>query len=379
MSWVDALSFAISSVRSSWVRSALTVLGFATGVGAVLTVLALGDAGEARVEAEIAKLGVNKVWIRQRDNRSQFQLEDAQLLYETTGAPACASAYTACPISINGYSGTIQVVGFDEGMQTVHALKMVSGRTISAREFRQGSLVCIIDERMLDAFRLDGDDEQIYVGNRRFTLIGVVEPIAGQFGASSGGMLLMPLKTYLETFDGRINEIILNVRSGQRAESVAQEALDALASDDGFHAETLEEEINAAREVVRIFVMVLMVVAAVCMLTGGIGVMNVMLLAVRERRQEIGMLKAVGATSRQIHLLFIMEAVMYASLGGCIGIGLGICMTVGFGAWIGIDGQADVMHISCLMFSVMLLGLGFGVLPAMKAARLEPVDALRSE
>lgn len=379
MSGLDAFRFAVCSLRTSWFRSLLTVLGFATGIAAVLTVLTLGNAGEDRVEAEIAKLGVNKVWVRQGHSDLPIKEEDAIRLYDATGAPACASAYTIVPLQLNGHSAAIQVVGFDEHMSDVHGMKLISGRTFSVSEFRQGSLVCLIDETLAESFRIDGAGCALFVGNRRVIVAGVVESMAGQFGASGAGLMIMPLNTFLSTFDSKISEIILNVQIGQDARTVADIALQAMPASGDYRADTLEEEIGAAREVVRIFVMVLMAVACVCVYTGGIGVMNIMLLAVRERRQEIGMIKAIGATGQQICTLFLLEAGIFAMIGGCMGTILGIAMTKLFGIWIGISGQVSISHVILLIVIATFVGLAFGILPAARAARLQPVDALRSE
>ncbi|MBE5809631.1 MAG: FtsX-like permease family protein [Clostridiales bacterium] len=379
MSGLDALRFALCSLRNNWFRSLLTVLGFATGIAAVLTVLALGEAGETRVEAEIAKLGVNKVWIRQSGRSVPLTSNDANRLYAATGAPACASAYTIVPLQHNGHSAAVQVVGFDEQMFDVHTLKLISGREILKREFQEGSLVCLIDGTLADAFRVEQAGSRIFVSNRRFVVAGVVETMAGQFGASGAGLLIMPLNTFLATYQSEISEIILSVQSGQNAGIVARQALEALPASGDYRADTLEKEIDAAREVVRIFVMVLMAVACVCVYTGGVGVMNVMLLTVRERRQEIGMIKAIGGMKQQICLLFLLEAAVIAMLGGLLGALLGVCMTKLFGSLIGIDGRVSELQILLLLVVSAIVGVGFGILPAAQAARLEPVEALRSE
>ena len=379
MSGLDALRFALCSLRSNWFRTLLTVLGFATGIAAVLTVLALGDAGEVRVEDEIAKLGVNKVWIRQSRSGVPITPFDANRLYTATGAPACASAYTIVPLQHNGHSAAVQVIGFDEQMFNVHGLKLIAGRGISEREFQEGSLICLIDETLSDAFRVERTGSKLFVGNRRFVVAGIVETMTGQFGASGAGLLIMPLNTFLATFESDISEIILSVQSGQNAGLVAQQALEAMPASGDYRADTLEKEIDAAREVVRIFVMVLLAVACVCVYTGGVGVMNVMLLTVRERRQEIGMIKAIGGTRQEICLLFLLEAAVIAMVGGCVGTLLGVYMTKFFGALIGIAGKIRGEQVLLLIVVSVIVGVGFGILPAAQAARLEPVEALRSE
>lgn len=379
MKWRDMLYFALCSIGSSLLRSLLTILGFAVGAGAVLAVLTLGDAGEARVETEIAKLGVNKVWIRQGNLADQFKEDDAELLTTQTGVPACASAVTFATIMSRERLTGAQILGLDERMHEVHSFKIVEGRALKRRECQQGSLVCLIDENLAEYFGNYGIGMPVYAANRRFIVVGIIEMMAGQNAAGTSGMMVIPLSTYLDTFEGSVSEIILHVPSGQEAETVAQQALATMSASGSFRAETLEEEINAAREVIRIFVTVLMAVAAICMLSGGMGVMNVLVLTVRERQQEIGMLKSIGATSRQVCLLFLSEAILYSILGGLLGTLLGDLMIRCASMLIGISGQARLLHIVGVLIASVMLGLVFGVIPAARAANLTPVKALQSQ
>ena len=375
----DAIHLAFSGLRGGFVRTVLTILGLGVGVGAVLTVLTLGDAGESRVEEEIAKLGVNKVWIRSKDSRYMLQASDAQALFHATEAPACAGAYTLSAITAQHTSVVTQIAGFDASMPVVHAPKIIRGRTLKLAEFEQGSPVCLIDEALAERFPGELIGQHISVGNRRLRVVGVIKGMTMQTMSGGSGLLLMPIRTYVETFGGNVAEITLSVQQGQNAEQVAEQALDLLAGEQAFRADTLENEINAAREVVRIFVMVLICVAGVCMLTGGIGVMNVLLVSVRERRHEIGLIKAIGGTSAQVGLLFLLEAVAYAFLGGILGIILGAAMIRLFGGWIGLDAGLKFTTVLPVLVASTMLGIGVGVFPALKAASMRPVDALQCE
>lgn len=376
MKWRDALRFAVISFCSSRIRSILTVLGFAVGIGAVLTVLTLGNAGEGRVEEEIAKLGVSKVWIRQESATASFQNDDALRMAEATGSSACASAFTVTAVTLNGKTNAAYIAGFDECADLVYGIKLLSGRKLNQRDYQHGRLVCLVDDTLAEAFGSVSAGDRLYMGNRRFTIAGIIEAMHGQYGGGASGMVVIPLPVYLETFQGCIAEIVLNVQPGQDVKLIAEKAKSILSSRDGIRVETLEKEIDAAREVIRIFVMVLMAVAGVCMLSGGIGVMNVMLLSVRERRQEIGMLKAIGATDSQVCGLFLIEASVFAMFGGLIGYLLGIFMTDACGLWIGIDGRVSIVHAVAMLAAAVVVGLGFGVLPAVQASKLQPADVL---
>lgn len=375
----DALRLALSALRGSIVRTVLTILGLGVGVGAVLTVLTLGGAGQARVEQEILKLGVNKVWVRPKDDRHTLGMTDADALRERTGAPACAGAYTAANVRCGHSTALAQVAGFDAGMAEVHAPNVLSGRMFLRDEFADGDAVCMIDEALSEHLGNAKPGDYLSLNGKRLRIVGLMKGMTIQTMSGGGGMLLMPLQALMDMQSASISEITLCVQTGQQASDVAALALSALQDGSGFRADTLETEINAAREVVRIFVMVLLCVALVCMLTGGVGVMNVLLVAVRERRQEIGLMKAIGGTSAQVGVLFLLEAAVYALLGGLLGAVLGLWMIAAFGRWIGLEAHLSLGTLLPVLLGAAVLGLGFGVAPAIQAACLQPVDALRCE
>ncbi len=379
MTWRDAIRLAISGLRGNLVRTTLTILGLSVGVGAVLTVLALGAAGENRVEAEIAKLGVNKVWIRSRDEHHTLSMSDVSLMSEATLAPACAGVYSVTRIQQGNKLLTAQIAGFDVQMQAVHALKRLEGRLFSEVDHVQANCVCLVDEALAEQLGENVIGQRISVGNRRPRIIGVVKKLSMQTMSGGSGLVILPMTTFFDTFGGKVMEITLSVRQGQQAELIADAALAALDDGAAFRADTLTNEINAAREVVRIFVMVLLCVAIVCMLTGGIGVMNVLLVSVRERKREIGLLKAVGGSSAQVGSLFLLEAAAYALFGGLLGVLWGAVMIHAFGGWIGLSARLEMMTVLPVLAGAAFLGAVFGAAPALKAARMEPVDALHSE
>ena len=378
MTWRDAVGLAVSGLRGGLMRTLLTILGLAVGVGAVLAVLTLGSAGEERVETEIARLGVDKVWVRARDGEHALSEADAVVLYQATGAPACAGAYTAAYVTAGGASTLTQIAGFDESMAAVYAPKVLKGRSFTQAEFRQGSAVCLIDKALSERLMGDVVGQRIAVGSRRLRIVGVIKGMTMQSMTAGSGLIIMPLSTFQATLGGEVAEITLSVQRNQRAEQVAAQALDALA-EDGFRADTLEKEIDAAREVVRIFVMVLICVAIVCVLTGGIGVMNVLLVSVRERRREIGLIKAVGGSSGQVGVIFLLEAAAYALLGGLLGVLLGAVMIHLFCAWIGLEARLNLLTALPVLCGATAIGAVFGVIPAVKAAAMQPVDALQCE
>ncbi|MBQ8200381.1 MAG: ABC transporter permease [Clostridia bacterium] len=375
----DAVSLAVSGLRGSAVRTLLTILGLGVGVGAVLTVLTLGTAGQARVEDEIARLGVDKIWITSEDAAHPLTSDCAARILQATGVPVCAGSCTGGYIVLDGVSAAAQIAGYDTGLAGVHKPAAGEGRLFTQQDHEQRRSVCLVDRALEDSLGGDVVGRRVTVGGRRLRIIGVVEGMPMQAMTAGGGLLLMPLTTYEDTFGASVAELTLIVPRGRSAALLADEALAALSADGGYRAATLENEIDAARQVVRIFVMVLACVAAVCMLTGAIGVMNVLLVSVRERRREIGLIKAVGGTSAQVGMLFLLEAAAYAFLGGLLGVAVGMLMIHMCGSWIGLTARLSLWTALPVLCGASLLGAAFGVAPAIRAASMQPVDALRCE
>ena len=181
-----------------------------------------------------------------------------------------------------------------------------------------------------------------------------------------------------DTFGGEISEITISVNRGQLTGEIAEMASLALGQKD-FRADTLEKEINAAREIVRIFVAVLLCISVICIVSGGIGVMNILLVSVRERRREIGLIKSIGGTARQVLCLFLLEASAYSLLGGMLGVLLGYVMILLCGTMIGLDASLQFGSAVLVLLLSALVGISFGTVPALEAAAMQPVDALRGE
>ena len=378
----DAAHLAFVNIFQTPMRSILTVLGLAIGIGAILTVMTLGNAGQSQVETEIARLGVDKVWITAKHQSAlpltRAYARDAALAADTEGS---AKAYTMSLAVLDGQSAFVQVTGCDDKMQRVQEISLLAGRFFSARDDAAAAGVAVLDESLCHALWDENPEElmgrRISLGGRLYQVVGVIGDQSVQTFGQSEGTVFLPLSTYQDSFGETVSEVTLSVPASGDAQLVAQRALDALPKEGDFEAVTLQEEIEAARSVIRIFMMVLACVAAICMLVGGIGVMNILLVSVRERRREIGVMKALGGTGGQICLLFLLEAAAYALLGGALGIAAGGILVNVCAGWIGLNASLQWELIPAAVGIATAAGLFFGVAPASRAARLAPVEALR--
>ncbi len=380
----DAIHLAAVNIFQTPMRSILTVLGLAIGIGAILSVLTLGDAGQQQVEMEMTRMGVDKVWITARGQSGRYlNASDGTLLREATGALATAQAHVNLPVSAGEETAYAQISGCDEYLSSVQQFNLLDGRFLSPRDQRDGAAVAVIDDNLASV--LFGEEAMHCVGlrvsaaGRLYRIVGLTDGAGAQItGIGMDGTLLIPLSAYTDAFGEAVTNVMLSVPKNVSGNALAKEALAALHGTGGsFQATTLQAEIEAARAVVRIFVMVLCCVAVICMLVGGIGVMNILLVSVRERRQEIGILKALGATGAQVCLLFLLEAAAYALLGGVLGVVAGELIVRLTGGWIGIWAVIQPGLIPLAVGFATLVGIFFGVAPAWRAARMAPVDALK--
>ena len=383
MKFKDAVHLAAVNIFQTPLRSILTVLGLAIGIGAILSVLTLGDAGQQQVEMEMTRMGVDKVWVTARGQSGRLlNSSDSQLLREKTGALVTAQAHINRAISAGNETAFAQVSGCDEYLFSVQQFALLDGRLLNHRDLNEGAAVAVIDTQLAKV--LFGSDagtcvgKRVSVAGRLYTIVGLTKSVSMQMSIGSDGAIFIPLSAFADAFGEAVTNVMLSVPKNVSGNTLAKEAMAALEGTGGsFQATTLQAEIEAARAVVRIFVMVLCCVAVICMLVGGIGVMNILLVSVRERRHEIGVLKALGATGWHICLLFLLEAAAYALLGGVLGIITGAVIVRLTGSWIGIWAVINPELIPLAVGIATLIGLFFGVAPAWRAAKMAPVDALR--
>lgn len=378
----DAVKLSVNNIVTSPMRSLLTVLGMAIGVGAILAVLTLGDAGRTQVESEMGRLGIDKVWLT-ASGGAMFRAGDGAVLEGLLGMETIEQAAVPMLMSCGSSTFTVTVAGCERQYFSWMNAVFTLGREWNSVERLRGSRAAIIsaplakelgilNEYSLSSCRID-------LGGVCFRLIGVADQSLSLTMQEAGHIVYLPLDVMNEIFGVGVSQIVISVGEGEEPDNVAERAVRLLQLQKGrsSSAMTMQVQIEAARSVVGTFVRVLEWVAAICMLVGGIGVMNILLVSVRERRREIGVMKSLGATSSQVCLLFLIEAVTFSVIGAILGLVFGLAIIRVAGEILLLSPEPRIRDIAIVILSALAVGLGFGVLPASRAAALTPVDALR--
>ena len=402
--FANAIVLALREIRRNVLRSTLTILGIVIGVGAVITMVTIGEGATAQVQADIQKLGSNLLQVFRgqgfggpggaRSSSPPFGMDDVEAIKnEINGVRAVAPGANTSAQAIYGNANwSTMVTGTDDQYLSVRDWPLATGRNFSESELRAGAAVCIIGATVQR--ELFGQEDPLGVSMRLKTLscqiIGTLSA-KGQsgFGQDQDDLVLVPLRTLQRRMVGNadVNSIMVSARDGVSTEKV-QADLERLmrerrkirpGADDDFNVRDLKEISSAMTATTRVLTTLLAAVAAVSLLVGGVGIMNIMLVSVTERTREIGTRLAVGAMARDVLLQFLIEAVTLAAFGGVIGIALGLAAgalaTNAFNV-------PFVLNVGIVVLSFAFsaaVGIVFGYFPARRAAQLDPIEALRHE
>jgi putative ABC transport system permease protein len=401
--WFNTLLLALRSIRRNLMRSFLTVLGIVIGVSAVITMVTVGNGATLAIQNQISGLGTNLLQVRpgQRmgpgsggTSAPAFKETDAEAIATQIGGVALAApeSRSAGTLVANGRNWSSSITGSTNDWIQIGNWTLAQGREFSADELRAGGAVCIIGETVRR--ELFGNSEALGSALRvkqiTCEVVGVFASKGqGAFGNDQDDMVFMPIKTLQRRITGNttVNTLLVSMADGSDADRV-KASLSQLLRERRKLADTDEDNFNVLDTkqlgetlsgTTKVLTMLLGAVAAVSLLVGGIGIMNIMLVSVTERTKEIGLRLAIGALEREVLMQFLIEAVVLAALGGLIGIVLAT------GASVGLSAVMDVpyvfnpgVNLLSFLFSAGI-GVVFGYFPARRAARLNPIDALRHE
>ncbi len=404
MLW-NAFLLAIREIRRNVLRSILTILGIVIGVASVIAMVMLGDSTTAQVTSGISKLGSNMLTLSPGQERrgpptgagtktQPFHMDDVKAIQrEISGIKAVAPLSSSSVSVIYGnenYSTT--AYGTNNDYFIVKDWEFLEGEEFSSSELKAGKSICIIGETVKEELFGSASPlgEKIRLGAFSCRVKGLLKSKGtASFGMDQDDLVVVPIKMLQRRLSGTqdIGSINISVKDGVSTSGVTQ-SLRLLfrdrrnvksGEDENFHIRDMKDIIKTLSSTTGMLTMLLGAVAAISLVVGGIGIMNIMLVSVTERTREIGIRLAIGAFESEVLLQFLVESVVLAALGGIVGIILGLFITLGVTSAFDLPFVLNQGIILLAFAFSTFIGIVFGYFPAKKAANLNPIDALRHE
>lgn len=408
MNWAETVRSGAEAVRAHRMRSILTMLGIVIGIASVILTVGFGQGAQDQVRDEIDALGSNLLIVSPGSSTdagglrggfgsaTTLTLDDAAAIADDETVPdaeaVAATSTSNASVTAGESNWTTSVVGTTTSWLDVRSRTLSSGRFFTQAEVDGGAAVAVLGpDTARELFALGSPvGRTVTISGRQLTVIGVLDSSgASSTGASEDDQAVLPISTAKSlsgSTSGSVSTIYVEAVSADTLSAAYQEIESLLltrhgvaASEADFSISTQESLVETANATNRTLTVLLTGVAAISLLVGGVGVMNIMLVSVTERIREIGLRKALGATPKVIGRQFLVEASMLGLAGGVVGVLIGVV-----GAWV-LPSLVDQPITLSLLATVaalatsLALGVGFGVYPATRAARLTPIDALRSE
>ena len=402
----SVLLLALRSVRRNLLRSFLTILGIVIGVSAVITMVTLGNGATAAIAMQISSLGTNLLLVSPGQRVAgggagaggvpQFTEADAQAIAAQIGGVQAVAPQGRAAITVvaNGRNWATNVAGSTNAWFEAGNWKLAGGRAFTPEEQQGGSAVCILGETVRrelfgGSAGQTGLAEQLRIRQFSCTVVGVLAS-KGQGGmGDQDDLVLLPLHTLQRRVTGnqRVGFLAVSMEEGSDSTSLKaslrqllreRRKLNAL-DNDNFNIFDTQQLADTLSSTMGVLTNLLGAVAAVSLLVGGIGIMNIMLVSVTERTREIGLRLAVGALEGEVLLQFLIEAVVLSALGGMVGVLVATAASYVLAGSMSVPFVFDLtINLLALVFSAGI-GVVFGYFPARRAARMDPIEALRHE
>lgn len=420
MRFKDSFLIAFGGLRANMTRSLLTVLGIVIGVAAVITVMSVGQGAQSLILDQLVSLGSNNIfiepgaWSERMESGSMMQTmveeteiktlkyEDALAIEKLDAVETTASlVFGAARIIYQNENKKASFLGITEGMVKILDAEAIMGRHLNDQDSKSMARVAVLGYKIYqDLFgEQDAVGETIRIQKTNFRVVGVMEEKGPQTFMSTDDSVFVPLVTAQKLLLGtdHIRDIVVQVKDENLIDQTIEDIRLLLRerhriynpegdlNKDDFKVVSQKDAADILGNVTGILTILLSSIAAISLLVGGIGIMNIMLVSVTERTREVGLRKAVGAQNKDILRQFLLESVLLTLVGGVLGIVLGaffsLAASFAFGYFLG-SSWGFLLPISAVGLGIgvsFLVGLTFGIYPAYKASRLSPIEALRYE
>lgn len=389
MGFTQAFKLALKSLAGSKLRAFLTMLGIIIGVGSVIILVSLMQGMTGEVTSMFEDMGTNMLTVTVTGRGSSRTVDDDDMyaLYEENTDVFMGMSPTVIIMGSvktstdsDSFSST-SVSGVSEQYADINGLALQVGRFISYADLESRSKVAVVGTYVANMLGGNAVGQTVKVNGNALTVIGVVEQQDDSTEGSADDCIYLPYTTASKLTFGQVSAYTFatwdSSLNAQGTALIDDMLYSVFENDDFYSISDMQEMVDSMEEMTGMMTMVLVGIAGISLLVGGIGIMNIMLVSVTERTREIGIRKSLGAKKRDIMRQFVIEAGTTSALGGVIGIVFGAVVALALGQAIGIDATPSVMAVGVSFGVSVAIGVFFGFMPARKAAKLNPIDALR--